>query len=243
MLKWLILFLIAFIPPVIFVIAIRNAEHYQREPWAQIFLCFLWGATIAVVAALILEIILDIPLSASIHDYSLYSLILAVIIAPIVEEFTKPLALRLKSVKRELLEIEDGFVYGAAAGLGFSATENLLYESSFLSEGLFLFVVLVIIRTIGGCFLHASATAMTGYGYSKSIMYGKPLLVVLPFFILAILMHGTYNFIVSFDLLGGVIGIGAALLFALLCLRYIIGKIHAFDQTSKKLSLVQNFPK
>jgi hypothetical protein len=61
-------------------------------------------------------------------------------------------------------------------------------------------------------------------------MYKKPLLMVLPFFIIAILMHGTYNFIVSFDLLGGVVGIGAALLFALLCLRYIIGKIHAFDQ-------------
>ena len=230
MLKWLILFLIAFIPPIIFVIYIRNVEHYQREPWTQIFLCFLWGSTIAVVAALILEIILDIPLSASIQDYSLYSLILAVVIAPIVEEFTKPLALRLKSVKRELMEIEDGFVYGAAAGLGFAATENLLYEASFLSEGLYLFVILVIIRTIGGCSLHASATAMTGYGYSKSIMYGKPLLMVLPFFIIAILMHGTYNFIVSFNLLGGIVGIGAVLLFALLCLRYIVRKIHTFDQ-------------
>ena len=229
--KWLILFLIAFIPPVIFVIFIRNVEHYQREPWTQIFLCFLWGATIAIIAALILEIILDIPLSASIHDYSLYSFLLAVVIAPIVEEFTKPLALRLKSVKRELIEIEDGFVYGAAAGLGFSATENLLYEVSFLSEGLYLFIILVIIRTIGGCSLHASATAMTGYGYSKSIMHGKSLLVILPFFIIAILIHGTYNFIVSFNLLGGIVGIGAALLFALLCLRYIIGKIHAFDQS------------
>ena len=232
MLKWLFLFLIAFIPPVIFVIYIRNVEHYQREPWRQIFLCFLWGATIAVIASLILEYILDVSLSASIHDYSLYSLILAVVIAPIVEEFTKPLALRLKSVRRELIEIEDGFVYGAAAGLGFSATENLLYEIGFLSEGIFLFIVLVIIRTIGGCSLHASATAMTGYGYSKSIMYGKPLLMVLPFFIIAILMHGTYNFIVSFDLLGGILSIGAALLFSLLCLRYIVGKIHAFDQNS-----------
>jgi RsiW-degrading membrane proteinase PrsW (M82 family) len=237
MLKWVILFLIAFIPPVIFVIAIRNVEHYQREPWTQIFLCFLWGATIAVIAALILEIILDIPLSASIHDYSLYTLILTVVIAPIVEEFTKPLALRLKSVKKELLEIEDGFVYGAAAGLGFSATENLLYEVSFLSEGLLIFIVLVIIRTIGGCSLHASATAMTGYGYSKSILYKKPLLAAFPFFILAILMHGTYNFIVSFNLLGGVISIGAALIFALLCLRYIIGKIHVYDQASGDLSV------
>ncbi len=232
MLKWLFLFLIAFVPPVIFVIYIRNVEHYQREPWRQIFLCFLWGATIAVIASLILEYILDISLSVSIHDYSLYSLILAVVIAPIVEEFTKPLALRLKSVRRELLEIEDGFVYGAAAGLGFSATENFLYELGFLSEGIFLFIVLVIIRTIGGCSLHASATAMTGYGYSKSIMYGKPLLMVLPFFMIAILMHGTYNFIVSFDLLGGILSIGAALLFSLLCLRYIVGKIHAFDQNS-----------
>jgi len=33
-------------------------------------------------------------------------------------------------------EIEDGIVYGAAAGLGFAATENLIYESNaFLTDG------------------------------------------------------------------------------------------------------------
>ena len=39
---------------------------------------------------------------------------------------------RNQQVKQEVDEIEDGIVYGAACGLGFGATENVLYG---LSEG------------------------------------------------------------------------------------------------------------
>jgi len=62
-----VLFVIAFLPPVVYMIIIRNVEQHQREPWTPVLLCFLWGATIAVVAALILEPILDIPLSTPIR--------------------------------------------------------------------------------------------------------------------------------------------------------------------------------
>lgn len=230
MIKWVLLFITAFSPPIVYVVWIRNTERYHREPWGPVLACFLWGATIAVIASLVLELILDITLSLSIQDYTLYSLTLAVIIAPVAEEITKPLAFGLKTVRKELDELEDGFIYGASAGLGFSATENLFYEYSFLSKGLVMFFILVIIRTIGGCLLHASATAFTGYGYGKSLLTRKSMLTVAPYFVLAIGIHAFYNFIVSFELIGGLMGIAGALLFTILCIIFIRKKIRKIDQ-------------
>ena len=233
MIKWIILLIVAFLPPLIYVVWIRNTEKYHREPWKPILLCFLWGATIAVIGSIILEIMLGITLSISIKEYTLYSLTLAVIIAPIAEEMIKPLALELNTVKIELDELEDGFIYGAAAGLGFSATENLIYEWSFLQESIFAFLILTSIRTIGGCLLHASATAFTGYGFGKSLLSRKSKLTVIPYLTLAIIIHSFYNYIVSFDIIGGLIGITGALLFSILCIRFIRRKIKEIDQMNK----------
>jgi len=207
----IILLIMAFLPPIVYAIWIRNTEKYHREKWIPIFLCFLWGATIAVIAALILEVVLHFTLFPSINDYNLIILISAIFIAPFAEEFTKPLALRLKRVKRELDELEDGLIYGAVAGLGFSATENLLYGYSSLQESFLFFIILISIRSIGGCLLHASATAWTGYGYGKVVMKHSKFISILPYFLLAMLIHSLYNGLVAF----GIYGVGAGLFAAI----------------------------
>ena len=226
----IILFVLAFLPPVIYAIWIRNTERYHREKWKPIILCFLWGATIAVVASILLELILGLSLAACIGNGGSLGLITAIIIAPIAEELTKPLALRTKTVKKELDELEDGLIYGAVAGLGFSATENLLYGWSFLSEGFIIFLILMMLRSFGGCLLHASATAFTGYGYGKSIMKRTSLLRVVPFFMLAILIHSFYNFLLSFDLIGMAAGLVTALMFAALAIYFVRSKIKTLDK-------------
>ncbi|MEA2055726.1 MAG: PrsW family glutamic-type intramembrane protease, partial [Candidatus Thermoplasmatota archaeon] len=99
----------------------RNTEKYNKEPWKAIVICFIWGATISIIAALVLELVLSIPVAISFQDASIFAIISAVIIAPFAEELTKPISMSLKTVKKELDEIEDGFIYGAIAGLGFSA--------------------------------------------------------------------------------------------------------------------------
>ena len=227
------MFSFAFLPPIIYAIWIRNTEKYNREKWKPIIVCFLWGATIAIVASIILELILGISLAISFDDGNILGLVAAIIIAPFAEELTKPLALRTKTVKKELDELEDGLIYGAVAGLGFSATENLLYGWCFLSEGLFVFLVLIIIRSFGGCLLHASATALTGYGYGKTIIRGKSILRVLPFFILAILVHTFYNFLVSLDIVGLVISLFAALIFVAISIRLVRDKIKSLDTSNR----------
>ncbi|KYK25575.1 hypothetical protein AYK25_05155 [Thermoplasmatales archaeon SM1-50] len=226
---WGVLVFVSFLPPLLYTIWIRNTERCHRQQWITIFLCFLWGATIAVVAALVLEIFLEIPLRFSSSHSKMTPFLITIIIAPVIEEFTKPLALQLRTVKKNLTELEDGLIYGAVAGLGFSATENLLYGYSFLSEGFLMFSVFMAFRSFGGCLLHASATALTGYGYGKTVMKKSSFLGFLPYFFLAIFLHGFYNFLVSYEFVGVLSGLGLAFLFVIFTITLIRNKIKALD--------------
>jgi protease PrsW len=197
-------------------------------------LCFIWGATIAVVASFFLENIFELPFTYSLSTAEMTPFLAAIVIAPVIEEFTKPLALRLKSVRYNLDEIEDGLIYGAVAGLGFSATENLLYGYSFLSEGIVAFLILMAVRSFGSCLLHASATALTGYGYGKTVMRHSSLFGVLPYFILAIFLHGFYNFLVSYELVGVISGLFLAFLFVIIAITIIQNRIRTLDEKNLK---------
>jgi len=241
---FLILIVLSFLPPIVYAIWIRNTEKIDRESWMPIILCFIWGATIAVVAAVILEIILEIPLSISIKDGNVIGLIMAILIAPFAEELTKPLALRMKVVNRELDELEDGLIYGAVAGLGFSATENMLYGWSFLlqgknlggySVGLFfiVFLIFMLIRSFGGCLLHATATAWTGYGIGKSVMEKTSVFKIFPFFVLAFFLHSCYNLLVAFEINGVVIGFVIAMFLVFVSVYVVRKKIQFLDSKSR----------
>jgi len=232
----ILLFLMAFLPALIYTVWIRNTEKYNREKWIPIILCFIWGATIAILASIILELLIENIAIFTVNDSNIYLFITISIIAPFAEELTKPLVLSLKIVKRELVEPEDGLIYGAIAGLGFSATENLLYGAdAFLNEGLLYFILLISIRSFSGCLLHASATAWTGYGYGKVVMKHNRLISVLPYFILAIIVHGFYNFILTFDdiLTGLSIGFLSAIIFVIISIYFIRKKIIKLDALNR----------
>ena len=228
----ILLFIMAFLPPIIYVVWIRNTEKFEREKWKPIFICFIWGASISVIAAIVLELILHYSLIPSINDPNILGFISVIIIAPFVEELTKPLALRIKTVKMEIDELEDGLIYGAVAGLGFSATENLFYGRNFMTYGLLFFLILISIRSIGGCLLHASATAWTGYGYGKTLMKHTSLIRVLPYFLLAILVHAFYNSVLSFDIIGVYFSIIFALTLTIVTIQIVRKKIITLDKQS-----------
>ena len=230
-LELIILLITAFFPPIIYAIWIRNTETYHRERWIAIAVSFLWGASIAIIAALILEIFLDAQVNMTFQQGSLLQIIAVILIAPFAEELVKPLALRTKTVKSELVELEDGLIYGAVAGLGFSATENLFYGFSFLQEGLLYFFILMSIRSIGGCLLHASATAITGYGYGKTLLNHTSLVRVIPYFIIAMLMHAGYNFLVSWEEIGVISGLFFAFVLVYISIKKIRQKIRYLDNS------------
>jgi len=212
---------LAFIPPICIFIWIRNLEKHNKEFWENIILAFVWGGSIALFLSYILEI--------SFRNYISNEFLLIVLFAPIVEETLKPLILRV--LKRNINEIEDGLIYGAIAGLGFSATENLVYGSIFWEQGIFVILSLFYIRTIGTSLLHASTTALTGYGYSQKIINKKSFRYVLPFFIFAILAHSIFNFLAfSSQTSNHIIGVVLASVFSVSMMIWVHKKIKYHDK-------------
>ena len=158
---------------------------------------FVWGAVSGVFYALILN-----GLGGSLvflysgNDADLTFVLTAIIVAPIVEEFVKPLVLfRNLSVKGEIDEVEDGIVYGAACGLGFGATENILYGLSegAVSSGLLGVIIIVTVRTVSSILLHLTASSFAGYGISQYLVKDAPFSVVIKYYLLAVLIHAAWN--------------------------------------------------
>lgn len=207
-----IIILAAFVPSIALMLIVKNTERMRREPAGRTFSAFLRGATLSIVLAMIIEAVLifllfdtDMLRASEVLGRwpGVDTLILACLIAPFAEELTK--ALGILPFARRAREIEDGIVYGAAVGLGFAATENLLYETSaWIEGGAALLAGTIVIRTISSALLHASASAITGYGLAARRFLGKSWI---PYYLLAVLLHGAFNLAASAGpLLEGSIG-------------------------------------
>ena len=101
--------------------------------------------------------------------------------------------------------MEDGIVYGAACGLGFGATENVLYG---LTEGLATagfagMAFLIVIRTVSSILLHLVTTSYTGHGIARYMLNGEPFTVVLKYYLIAVVVHATWNLAAIYSLIFG----------------------------------------
>lgn len=221
----------AFLPPVIYLMFVRNVERIDREPWGRVFAVFFYGALVSVLIALGLEAAFhtDYQREYEIKGFALTdALLLVVVVAPLVEEFSKGLAVRI--ARRHINELEDGIIYGAAAGLGFSATENIIYELHALqTDGTTAFLWLALVRSITACFLHATATGLVGYGLARHYVERHALIVVVPFYALAVLLHAVFNLIASFLFPGALLLI---LLISYGSIRWTVRRIRQLDQSS-----------
>lgn len=238
---FLVMVVSAFSIPLVFVWWVRNTPRYGREPMRAVLHVFGWGAFVSVVIALILELLFT---TAAMEVTPLYNYFLThfaldpsnvfgfLVAAPFIEEAAKGLAVR--SERRNVHSITDGLVYGAAAGFGFSAMENLLYGLSYWAYAtqhgidpngsLFLIVV----RSFSSSLFHASATAAVGYGITKGWLTGRRY-AYLPFYLLAVAMHALFNYTVNLNqlypgALGGLIdyiGFFAAVVFAVIAISIV----------------------
>ena len=121
---------IAFVPALLYLNWFRNFEKHDPEPWGALYQAFFWGAITGIIlAGLVNSMLMGIVELAA--GATVAIVVGAVIIAPFVEEFLKALGMMRAGVKEEVDEVEDGLVYGAACGLGFAATENLMYGLEF----------------------------------------------------------------------------------------------------------------
>jgi len=204
-----VLIIVAIVPAVGYLIWVRDTETCRREPYSALIGVMIYGGTFAVAAAVILETLVQMalylpgsPLSRGFgifgpFDPTLEALLLAVIIAPVVEELVK--ATGVFTVYGRLNEIEDGIIYGAAVGLGFAVTENVLYFVVAFSQGLDVLFLTVVIRSITSMVLHLSATSISGYGISRARILGSQGRSVgwLRYVEIAIVLHASFNLIAS----------------------------------------------
>lgn len=209
---FLALILVSLIPPLLLAVRIRNAERSRREPWRAVLKAFLWGAIGAAAVSILLEEWLAGALGVDPTLVGEVS-VLSVVVAPVVEECAK--AVGLLGIRDADPEPEDGLVYGAAAGLGFAAVENLFYVGgAFLVGGQDLALVTALYRGVATVALHAAATAITGYGVWASRFHTVQG-TWLGGLVAAILLHALYNAVAGVDTLWAMVAAVALALFAL----------------------------
>ena len=156
------------VPMFSFLALIWWLDRYDREPMPVLLVTFLWGAVGAIVAAMTLSLFAQAGLNLGLAAASialasdltgLADTLLPVLVAPLVEEPSKALILLAIVRSKHFDNMTDGFVYGAAAGLGFGMTENFLYFIS-VSGDLDTWLGTVFIRTFYSAVMHATATAI-----------------------------------------------------------------------------------
>ena len=152
----------ASVPMLTFLLVMWYLDRHDREPLWLFLLTFLWGACGAVSFALIgnesLIAVLGFLVGPERADT-----FGAMIVAPIVEEPMKALVLFAVMFSRHFDNATDGFVYGAAAGLGFGMTENLFYFVNVAASGdVASWVMTVFLRTFFSAVMHACATSCVG---------------------------------------------------------------------------------
>ncbi|MDH7508158.1 MAG: PrsW family glutamic-type intramembrane protease [Methanomassiliicoccales archaeon] len=226
--------LVALTPSVLYILWIRNTEMCKREPLSFVFLVLFYGSTAAFGIAFVIEtslIYLLFENGSLLNRFiwgiegpspQVYLFLLAVVIAPIVEEFVKASGVFL--AYRRLAELEDGMIYGAAAGLGFAAAENVIYFGDALLAGFEVFLVTAVLRTLTSTVLHASSTAISGYGIGKAKLFRQigRRSRWLQYVILAVIIHALFNF---FAILGVIFSQGMEIYFAGLIASFAIATI------------------
>lgn len=175
-------------------------DRYDREPLWLVGTSFAWGATGSIVLAVFVSMIFQLPLL--LISPTAASAAGAMFIAPLVEEPSKALILLLIAQSRHFDNMTDGFVYGAAAGLGFGMSENFLYFFAASIEGDALtWMGTVFARTLFTAVMHACASSMVGAALGWAAFRGwGARLVALPVGLgLAMGMHGLWNGLLTID--------------------------------------------
>lgn len=153
------------LPMLAFLATVWWLDRYDREPVWLLSSVFTWGAVGAILLALPASLVVHVSLlqALTVLDAPMWLLekVAVVLVAPFAEEPAKGLVLGLVLFNRHFDNMTDGFVYGAAAGLGFGMTENLWYYLN-LSAELDTLASTIVVRTLYSAVMHATATAILG---------------------------------------------------------------------------------
>ncbi|MDJ0771695.1 MAG: PrsW family glutamic-type intramembrane protease [Ilumatobacter sp.] len=182
------------VPFVIVLPVLSWLDRVEPEPRASRAHAVLWGASVAVVVALIANGVVAVA----------FGEIAAVVIsAPVAEEAIKGLGVVWAVRRREVDGVSDGVVYAGWVAIGFAVVEDMTYFSIASVEGAFLPVF--IIRAILTPFAHPLFTFWTGLAIGLAVRRGRPLWTAWWGYALAVITHAMWNGSLAFgDIVGDV---------------------------------------
>lgn len=200
MLGFLAAVILSFVPGILYAAVLYRFDRFEKEPIWLVAGSFLWGAIAATTGAIIWSTILQGSVQALTGDEELAAVTGATLIAPVAEEITKGCAVLMVFwiFRREFDSVLDGVIYGGMAGLGFAATENVLYLyfKGFAEGGAAGLFTLFFLRVVLLGWGHAVYSACFGAGLALARLnrqkWGK---IVAPAagLALAIAIHALHN--------------------------------------------------
>ena len=214
----------ATVPIIFFLWLIWWLDRYDREPIWLVLLTFFWGAIGGVAFALIFSTIIMVP-AEMVLDPAATDFLGAVIVAPLIEEPGKALVLLVIMFSRHFDNTTDGFVYGAACGLGFGMTENFMYFVSVGDTGdITAMVATIVIRTLYSAVMHACASSVIGasLGFVKYSGWGWRILLPPLGLATAMGIHALWNGLLTVDSMVGAEGLLAVTNFLLFPLEFLM---------------------
>lgn len=134
-------------------------DRWEPEPNRLLLLAFLWGATVAVIASVVLELITSEVLGAGL------TLSLG---APAIEEAAKGafvLVMLTGARRREFDGVIDGLVYAGFAAIGFAFIEDVGYIAQTFGSGTDVTMATVVLRLVFAPFAHPLFTSLIGLGF------------------------------------------------------------------------------
>lgn len=197
---------LALLPLPVVLGALRWLDRYEPEPRGLLLFAFFWGATVAALAAAVINTASAVAIART-GGESAGMASTAVLVAPWVEEAAKGLAVLLVLWFRraEFDGVVDGIVLAGLAGVGFAFTENILYfgraflaggEELGATGGFFAVGFTFVMRGVFSPFAHPLFTAMTGIGLGLAAhTTSRRVRVLAPLggYLLAVLLHATWN--------------------------------------------------
>jgi RsiW-degrading membrane proteinase PrsW (M82 family) len=198
---------LALLPLPVVLAAFRWVDRYEPEPKGLLAFAFFWGATVAALISGLLNTI-SAMVAAGTAGTQEGVAATAVLVAPWVEEAAKGAAILAVFLfrRKEFDGVVDGIVLAGFVGVGFAFTENILYfgraflagnEELGVTGGLFAAGVTFVLRGVLAPFAHPLFTVMTGIGLGIAARTGRApvrLLAPLTGYLLAVLLHATWNY-------------------------------------------------
>lgn len=192
--------ILGFVPMLLFAYFIYWLDRYEKEPGPLLGISFTWGTVIAAGTAFLINTLLGAGVYLFTESEATVSLTTASLIAPVVEESLKGLAVFLVYLlmRHEFDSILDGIVYASITALGFAAAENAyyIYNYGYLESGWWGLISLALVRIVLVGWQHPFFTSFFGIGLAMRRLNPQNLIGRLApacGWCLAILTHSVHN--------------------------------------------------